>query len=164
MTNEDQILFESKFTSENISDTDFDKCLAAILATKEISNSAYSVQGNSKLEIVTLFFVKNQNNDFEFNGALSLTSETNSILENRSVSGIITFKGKKTYIIMQIHRYSKCEHEDYEVGEIQEKLKTRTKRTTFYQYIKESFNDRIDLITSEQLLEYKENYIKGLKL
>lgn len=164
MTNEDKILLETRFRQQNMTDDEFNRCLAILLESKDISNSAYTIDDNSQLEIVEMSLKKSKENEYEFNGSLTLVDGLNNPLENRSIEGVITIKGKKTYILSQVSRYIECEHKNYEVGEIQETRKNHVKRTTFYQYIKEPFVDKIKPLSEEEILEYKESFIKGLKL
>lgn len=164
MTNEDKVLLETRFRQKGMTDDEFNRCLAILLESKDISNSAYNIEGNSKLDIVEITFKKSKDNEFEFNGSLSLIANSDVTLENRSVNGVITFKGKKVYILLNVYRYSECEHKNYEVGEILEEQKTHIQRTTFYQYLKAPFVDKIKPLSEEEILEYKENFIKGLKL
>ena len=164
MTKEDKILLETRFRQKGMTDDEFNRCLAILLESKDISNSAYTIEDNSQLEIVEMALKKSNENEFEFNGSISLIDNLSNTLENRSISGVITIKGKKVYILQQVNRYTECEHKNYEVGEIQETRKNHVKRTTFYQYIKEPFVDKIKPLSEEEILEYKENFIKGLKL
>ena len=164
MTSEDKVLLETRFRQKNITDEEFDKCLSVLLGSKEISISAYSVNGISKLEIVEMSFKKVNENDFEFNGSLTLVDDSDIILENRSINGVITFKGKKIYLLSKVHRYSECEHKDYEVGEMIYLQKGYAKRDSFYQYIADTYIEKINLMSQEQVVEYKENFVKGLKI
>ena len=109
-------------------------------------------------------FKKVNENDFEFNGSLTLVDDSDIILENRSINGVITFKGKKIYLLSKVHRYSECEHKDYEVGEMIYLQKGYAKRDSFYQYIADTYIEKINLMSQEQVIEYKENFVKGLKL
>lgn len=43
-------------------------------------------------------------------------------------------------------------------------LKGKAKRTSLYQYIPEAYQEEIQLLTDEEIAEYKDQFVKGLKI
>ena len=58
MTNEDKVLLETRFRQKGMTDDGFNRCLAILLESKDISNSAYTIEDNSQLEIVEMALKK----------------------------------------------------------------------------------------------------------
>lgn len=164
MTSDETVLLETRFKKMNMSDGELDRCLNILINSKEKSNTAYPINGCSKSEIVEMCFKKEKDDEFTFNGSISLINEGRESLENKSIEGVITFKGKRVYILTQVHRYSKCKNKDYEVGETLQFLKDKTRRTSLYQHISQAYQEEIQLLTDEKIAEYKDQFVKGLKI
>ncbi len=58
MTTDETILFETRFRKMNMSEEELDRCLNILINSKELSNTAYPINGCSKSEIVEMCFKK----------------------------------------------------------------------------------------------------------
>lgn len=155
MTLEDEILFESRFPAENMTNEERNFCLALISQIREVNNPDLIILGKkAQFEIVTMALLKKANNVY-FNGALY------SDIETRWIDGTITQIENGFLIKTTIQRLNEYIEEEDKLFKTSD-LISGPKRSTDYQNF-ENFEEEIPEINDEFVNNHTNMLLRKLK-